>query len=67
MLVLTRKVNERIQIGDDITITVVRLGPGAVRIGIDAPSHFSIVRGELLDHISATALAASDADADGAF
>lgn len=49
MLVLTRKVNERIQIGDDITITVVRLGPGAVRIGIDAPPHFEILRGELVD------------------
>ncbi len=47
MLVLSRKVNERIQIGDEITITVVRVSAGCVRIGIDAPSHFSILRDEL--------------------
>ena len=47
MLVLSRKVNERIQIGDEITITVVRVSNGSVRIGIEAPSHFSILRDEL--------------------
>lgn len=47
MLVLSRKVNERIQIGDDITITVVRLSTGSVRIGIEAPSHLTILRDEL--------------------
>ena len=62
MLVLTRKVNERIQIGPEITITIVRLGPGTVRIGIDAPPHFSILRGELLGDESASALAAAQAE-----
>lgn len=47
MLVLSRKVNERIQIGDDITITVVRLSTGSVRIGIEAPGHMTILRDEL--------------------
>ena len=47
MLVLSRKVNERIQIGDEITITVVRVSSGSVRIGIEAPNHFSILRDEL--------------------
>lgn len=47
MLVLSRKVNERIQIGEDITITVVRLSTGSVRIGIEAPSHMTILRDEL--------------------
>lgn len=47
MLVLSRKVDERIRVGDEVTITVVRISPGVVRIGIDAPPHLAIVRGEL--------------------
>lgn len=47
MLVLSRKVNERIQIGDEITITVVRVSSGSVRIGIEAPEHLTILRDEL--------------------
>ena len=62
MLVLTRKVNERIRVGEDITITVVRLGPGSVRIGIDAPPHLSIVREELTHNDSAAAWASADID-----
>lgn len=49
MLVLSRKVDERIQVGDDVTITIVRIGPMAVRIGIDAPPHMNIVRTELTE------------------
>ena len=48
MLVLSRQAGERIKIGPDITITVVRIGPHAVRIGIDAPQHLDIARTELL-------------------
>ena len=48
MLVLSRKVGERIVVGDKITITVVRLGQGSVRIGIEAPDSMAIVREELL-------------------
>ena len=48
MLVLSRKVGERIVVGDKITITVVRMGQGNVRIGIDAPGDMTIVRDELL-------------------
>ncbi|HVC99218.1 MAG TPA: carbon storage regulator [Pirellulales bacterium] len=47
MLVLSRKVDERIQIGDDITITVVRVSPNSVRIGVNAPPHMVISRDEL--------------------
>ena len=47
MLVLTRKLGERIRIGDDVTITVLRLAHGQVRIGIAAPRDVHIVRGEL--------------------
>lgn len=37
MLVLSRKPGERIRIGDDVTLTIVRIGPNSVRLGIDAP------------------------------
>jgi carbon storage regulator len=47
MLVLTRKENERICIGDDIVITVVRLGGDKVRLGIEAPAEQVILRSEL--------------------
>jgi carbon storage regulator len=46
MLVLSRKISERILISDNITITVVRIGPNSVRIGIDAPSEMNIKRTE---------------------
>jgi carbon storage regulator len=47
MLVLSRKEGERILIGDDIRITVVRLSGGGVRLGIEAPPEAAIVREEL--------------------
>lgn len=49
MLVLTRKTNERILIGDNIALTVVRIGPNTVRIGIDAPQDVTIRRPEVPD------------------
>ncbi len=47
MLVLSRKVGERILVGDNITITVVRMAQGVVRIGVEAPSDMPIVREEI--------------------
>lgn len=47
MLVLSRKPGERILIGDDVAITIVRIGPNNVRVGIDAPRDMNIVREEL--------------------
>lgn len=47
MLVLSRKPGERILIGDDVVVTVVRVGPNNVRLGIDAPRKMNIVREEL--------------------
>lgn len=48
MLVLTRKLMEKLYIGDDVCITVVRLEGGQVRLGIDAPRDVAVVRAELL-------------------
>ena len=49
MLVLSRKVGQRILIGDQIAVTVVRLAQGGVRIGIEAPPEVAVVREELTD------------------
>ena len=48
MLVLTRKVGEQVQIGDQICVTVVRIAEGVVRIGVEAPDDAIVVRSELL-------------------
>lgn len=47
MLVLTRKTTERLYIGDDICVTVVRLEGRQVRLGIEAPRDVPVRRGEL--------------------
>jgi carbon storage regulator len=47
MLVLSRKVGEKILIGDYIAVTVVRIAPGVVRIGVEAPDDMPIVREEI--------------------
>ena len=47
MLVLSRKVDDEIYIGDDIIITVVRVIGGTVKIGVDAPRDVTVLRGEL--------------------
>jgi carbon storage regulator len=51
MLVLTRKYQEKIRIGNGITITVLRAKGKAVRLGIEAPADVPVIRGELaFDH-----------------
>jgi carbon storage regulator len=47
MLVLTRKVGQRVLIGDNVAITVVRVSQGTVRLGIEAPPETPIIREEL--------------------
>lgn len=47
MLVLTRRVGEKIQIGDGITVTVVRVRGDKVQLGIEAPVEVPIRRDEV--------------------
>lgn len=47
MLVLTRKLQEKICIGNDITVTILRVKGQQVRIGIEAPRDVRVIRGEL--------------------
>ncbi len=55
MLVLSRKVGERILIGDEIAVTVVRVTGGGVRIGIEAPAEMPVIREELKASLSGKA------------
>ena len=48
MLVLSRKLGEKIYIGDNICITVVDIDRGKIRLGIEAPRDVPIYRQELL-------------------
>jgi carbon storage regulator len=56
MLVLTRKEGERILIGDNISVTVVRIAGGGVRLGVDAPPEVAVMRSELKDKLNAAEL-----------
>lgn len=59
MLVLSRKENERIRLGDSIVVTVVRLSGDKVRLGIEAPPDVVVLRDELKPIPPAQPLAAS--------
>ena len=49
MLVITRKNGESFQIGNDITVRVIKVGVNTVKIAIDAPKEYNIVRSELIE------------------
>lgn len=50
MLVLSRKVGERLVIGENITVVISRVAGNRVTIGIEAPPDVRIMRGELDEH-----------------
>lgn len=50
MLVLSRKPNEPIKIGDDITVVINRVEGNKVRIGIKAPKEVKILRSEIIEN-----------------
>lgn len=48
MLILSRRTGQELRIGDEVTLRIIRVNGDNVRIGIDAPLSFNIVRSELL-------------------
>lgn len=62
MLVLSRRVGERLVIGDDIVLTVIEVRSDGVRLGIDAPRHVRVHRAEILDAVKAANVEASAVD-----
>ncbi len=51
MLILSRKIEEEIKIGDSITIKILGIQEGQVRIGIDAPKEMKVFRSEIYQQI----------------
>ena len=64
MLALTRKSKEAIRIGGDITVTVVEIKGGQVRLGIEAPQGVRIYREEVYERILRDNMAASGLSVD---
>jgi carbon storage regulator len=64
MLVLTRKSGEAINIGDDITVTVLEVRGNQVRLGIQAPLSIIIQRKELYEKIKAENVLSSESSMD---
>jgi len=59
MLVLARKLNEAIKIGDNIEVKVLSIENGVVKLGIDAPRSIEILRNELLEDVKDANIAAA--------
>lgn len=64
MLVLSRKINETIKIGDEIELKIIEVKGDTVRIGIEAPKSLEILRGELVSSISESNTEAANVNSD---
>ncbi|MCG6898774.1 MAG: carbon storage regulator CsrA [Gammaproteobacteria bacterium] len=51
MLILTRRVNETLMVGDEVTVTVLSVSGNQVRIGVNAPRHVPVHREEIYEKI----------------
>ena len=59
MLILSRKVNEKIMIGDNISVSIIEVRGEQVRIGVDAPKTVKVFRQEVYEAIKAENKAAA--------
>ena len=60
MLILSRKINEKIMIGDNIAVSIIEIRGDQVRIGVDAPKSVKVFRQEVYEAIKAENKAASE-------
>lgn len=60
MLILTRKLGEKINIGDDITVKLIEIKGTQVKLGIEAPRHIEIHRHEVYERIREENLSSTD-------
>ncbi|GHU06224.1 carbon storage regulator [Spirochaetia bacterium] len=60
MLILSRKVNEKIMIGDTISISIIEIRGDQVRLGVDAPKTVKVFRQEVFDAIKEENKAAAE-------
>jgi carbon storage regulator len=51
MLILSRKIDEKIQIGDNITLTIIDIHGEQVKIGVEAPKNIKVFRQEVFEAI----------------
>jgi len=61
VLVLTRKIGQTITVGHEITITIMEVKGGQVKIGVEAPKNVMIHRGEIYERIQEENMAAANA------
>ena len=59
MLILSRKTNEKIMIGDDISVSIIEIRGDQVRLGVEAPKRIKVFRQEVFDAIKAENKAAA--------
>ncbi len=62
MLILTRRVNETVMVGDEITVTVLGINNNQVRLGVNAPRHVPVHREEIYEKIRQQNRSVSGAD-----
>lgn len=58
MLILTRKLNEEIKIGNGITLKIISISDNTVKLGIEAPKNIQIVRTELYEKVKESSVKA---------
>lgn len=62
MLVLSRRVGERLIIGKDIVVTIIDVRSDGVRVGIDAPREVRVIRAEIFEAVEKHNVEAASAD-----
>jgi carbon storage regulator CsrA len=62
VLILTRRIGETVMIGDDITVTVLRVKGNQVRLGVNAPKSVSVQREEIFHRIKHEGVEAPQAE-----